>query len=61
VSFETDDELEKFAKPPFAIAEVTNNKLFTGGELSQLTFSDIREEIVKSGMGRSHSAAVENR
>ena len=61
VSFETDDELENFAKPPFAIAEVTNNKLFTGGELSQLTFSDIREEIVKSGMARSHSAAVENR
>ena len=60
VSFETDDELENFAKPPFAIAEVTNNKLFTGGELSQLTFSDIREEIVKSGMARSHSAAVEN-
>jgi CYTH domain-containing protein len=60
VSFETDDELESFAKPPFAIAEVTNNKLFTGGELSQLTFSDIREEIVKSGMARTHSAAVEN-
>ena len=60
VSFETDDELENFAKPPFAIAEVTNNKLFTGGELSQLTFSDIREEIVKSGMARTHSAAVEN-
>ena len=61
VSFETDDELESFAKPPFAIAEVTNNKLFTGGELSQLTFSDIRAEIVKSGMARTHSAAVENR
>ena len=61
VSFETDEELASFAKPPFAIAEVTNNKLFTGGELSQLTFSDIREEIVKSGMARSHSAAVENR
>jgi len=57
VSFETDDELESFAKPPFAIAEVTSNKLFTGGELCQLTFSDIREEIVKSGMARSHSAA----
>lgn len=55
VSFETDDELESFAKPPFAIAEVTKNKLFTGGELSQLTFSDIREEIVKSGMARTHS------
>ncbi|MEO7971733.1 MAG: hypothetical protein ABI698_10570 [bacterium] len=56
VSFETDDELEDFAKPSFAIAEVTSHKLFTGGELCQLTFSDIREEIVKSGMARSHSA-----
>ena len=26
VSFETDDELESFAKPPFAIAEVTSNE-----------------------------------
>jgi CYTH domain-containing protein len=57
VSFETDDELESFAKPPFAIAEVTNHKLFTGGELCQLTFSDIREEIVKGGLARSQSAA----
>jgi CYTH domain-containing protein len=57
VSFETDDELERFAPPSFAIAEVTNNKLFTGGELCQLTFSDIRAEIMKSGMARSHSAA----
>src|ERR1700741_1490298 len=57
VSFETDDELESLAKPPVAIAEVTSNKLFTGGELCQLTFSDIREEIVKSGMARSLSAA----
>jgi CYTH domain-containing protein len=57
VSFETDHELESFAEPPFAIAEVTSNKLFTGGELCQLTFSDIREEIVSSGMARSRSAA----
>lgn len=55
-SFETDDQLESFPKPPFAIAEVTNNKLFTGGELCQLTFSDIREEIVRSGLARSQSA-----
>lgn len=57
VSFETDVELDSFAKPAFAMAEVTSSKLFTGGELCQLKFSDIREEIVKSGMARSHSAA----
>jgi len=55
-NFETDEELDSFAKPVFAIAEVTNNELFTGGKLCDLTFADIREEIVKSGMARSSSA-----
>lgn len=45
VSFENDDELESFQKPPFALAEVTNNELFTGGRLSQLTFAELREQI----------------
>ena len=49
VSFETDDELDNFAKPAFAIADVTNRELFTGGRLSQLRFEDIRREIVKDG------------
>src|ERR1700704_1762984 len=40
--FETDEELDSFAKPAFAIAEVTNNELFTGGRLCELTFADIR-------------------
>jgi CYTH domain-containing protein len=56
-SFETDEELDSFAKPAFAVADVTNKELFTGGKLCQLTFSDIREEIIKSGMARSRSAA----
>jgi CYTH domain-containing protein len=47
VSFESDEELDSFTMPPFAIADVTNNELFTGGQLSELTFSDIREEIMK--------------
>ena len=45
VSFDTDEELESFLKPPFALAEVTNNELFTGGKLSQLTFAELREQI----------------
>src|SRR6185295_14889317 len=57
VSFENDDELDGFSKPAFAVAEVTNNELFTGGRLCELTFADIREEIVNSGMARSRSAA----
>ena len=33
VSFETDEELDNFPKPPFALADVTNDLLFSGGKL----------------------------
>src|ERR1041385_1855854 len=36
--FETDEELDRFAKPSFSIAEVTNNELFSGGKLSELKY-----------------------
>lgn len=49
ISFESDDELDKFPMPPFALADVTNHELFTGGKLSQSTFEDIRREIVTDG------------
>jgi len=47
VSFETDEELDNFPTPPFAIADVTGSALFTGGRLCELTFADIREEILR--------------
>jgi CYTH domain-containing protein len=50
VSFETDAEMESYPKPTFALAEVTNNEIFSGGKLSQLTFADIRKEIENSGL-----------
>lgn len=50
VSFETDEDLNNFSRPSFAIAEVTNNELFTGGRLCELTFADIREEIIRSSL-----------
>lgn len=56
VSFETDEELNSFPKPKFAIADVTNIELFTGGRLCGLTFEDIRAEIAKSGLARKSSA-----
>jgi CYTH domain-containing protein len=56
VSFETDQELDDYSRPPFAIADVTNIELFTGGRLCQLSFADIREEIARSGLGRSEAA-----
>ena len=52
VSFETDEEMDNFLPPPFAIAEVTNNEIFTGGRLSELTFEDIRTEVERSAMLR---------
>jgi len=52
VSFATDEELDNFTPPPFAIAEVTNEELFSGGRLCELTFSDVRAEIARLGLLR---------
>lgn len=49
ISFETDEELATFPPPPFAIADVTNNEVFSGGRLCHLTFEDIRD-VVKRGL-----------
>jgi CYTH domain-containing protein len=46
-SFETDEELDNFPTPPFALTDVTNEPLFSGGRLCELTFSDVRAEIAK--------------
>lgn len=54
-SFETDEQLDNFAMPPFAIADVTNIEIFTGGKLCELTFEDIRAEIVRNGLLRTKS------
>ena len=51
-SFETDEELDSFLIPPFALVEVTNEPLFSGGRLCELTFSDVRAEIAKRGLIR---------
>src|SRR5205823_6681675 len=52
VGFETDEEMDNFPPPPFAIADVTNNEIFTGGRLSELTFEEIRKEIERNGLLR---------
>lgn len=48
VSFATDEELDNFPQPPFAIAEVTNDELFTGGSLSGLAFADVKKHWAKA-------------
>src|SRR4026207_2312920 len=52
VSFETDEELDNFPKPPFALIDVTNDVLFSGGRLCELTFADVRAEIAERGLLR---------
>ena len=47
VSFETDDELDHYPRPPFAIADVTNNELFTGGRLADNFFRAARGDQTK--------------
>jgi CYTH domain-containing protein len=56
VGFETDEELDNFPLPPFAIADVTGTELFTGGRLCELSFADIRKEILRTGLARSEAA-----
>jgi CYTH domain-containing protein len=55
VSFETDEDLNSFPKPPFALAEVTDNEIFSGGRLSELTFEDIRNEVARVGLTKAKS------
>jgi len=50
VSFDSDEELNNYPMPPFALADVTNNETFSGGKLSQLTFAEVRAEIDKQGL-----------
>lgn len=55
-NFATDEEMRAFQTPPFALADVTNNEIFTGGKLCQMTFAEIREEVQRSGLVKSQTA-----
>ena len=50
VSFDSDEELDLFRKPPFALAEVTDDPVFTGGRLCELTFAEVRQHISALGL-----------
>jgi CYTH domain-containing protein len=50
VSFDSDEELERFQKPAFAIAEVTDDPVFSGGRLCELTFAEVRGHILGRGL-----------
>jgi CYTH domain-containing protein len=44
-SFETDEEMKDFAPPPFAVMDVTEDEMFTGARLVELTIDDLRAEL----------------
>jgi len=50
VSFATDDELDSFQKPTFALTDVTNDLIFSGGKLCELTFAEVRQHIIDCGL-----------
>ena len=52
VGFDTDEELDSFAKPPFALADVTNDPVFSGGSLCELRFDEVRKHISERGLLR---------
>ena len=43
--FETDEEMRDFKLPSFAVADVTNDLMFTGASLVEMTADDIRAEL----------------
>lgn len=50
--FDTDEEIDRFAKPAFALADVTNDPVFSGGRLCELTFAEVRQHILERGLVR---------
>ena len=50
VSFDTEEELDGFPKPAFALADVTKDPVFTGGRLCELTFGEVRQHIKEHGL-----------
>ena len=50
VSFDTDEDVAQFPKPSFALADVTNDPVFTGGRLCELTFAEVRQHIMACGL-----------
>src|SRR6266404_3714710 len=55
-NFDNDDELGNFTATQFALADVTNNEIFTRGRLSELRSEQVRTEIAKRGLLNANAA-----
>lgn len=50
VSFDRDEDMDRFATPPFALADVTQDPVFSGGRLCEMTFAEVRQHILEHGL-----------
>ena len=50
VAFDADEEMDRFPKPVFALADVTDDPFFTGGSLCELSFAQVRQHIKDRGL-----------
>jgi len=48
--FENKEEMDSFTRPDFALADVTGDLTFTGGNLMNKTFADILPDLTKYGL-----------
>lgn len=49
IEFDADEDLDNFPTPSFAVMDVTNDPMFTGGRLVELTADEIRRELKRRG------------
>ncbi len=49
--FDSDEEMDAFPPPPFAVMDVTRDEMFTGARLVELTADEIRGELRRRGAG----------
>jgi len=60
VDFETQEQMQVFEPPPFAVFEVTNDPFFSGENLVEKTFADIQREVARIGATTSLPTAAQD-
>jgi Uncharacterized protein conserved in bacteria len=55
-SFETDEEMDNFELPSFALMDVTNDLMFTGARLAFLTAEEIRAHLNPAAADKNSAA-----
>jgi CYTH domain-containing protein len=58
--FDGDEEMDAFPTPPFAVADVSREELFTGASLVGLTADDIRAELKRRSQESESGSQEQN-